>query len=70
MIENSRSLVLGNGEWFTVAARDNAPGIPFMPADQGAMTIVLRLKGSDLNDFRAGRLTLEQVKTRVQVGEF
>jgi hypothetical protein len=70
MIENSGPLVLGNNEWLTVAARDNAPGTPFMPADQGAMTIVLRVKGSDLSDFRAGRLTLEQMRTGVQVGEF
>jgi hypothetical protein len=71
MIENSGPLALGNNEWLTVAARDNATAGPFAAADQGgAMTIVLRVKGSDLNDFRAGRLTIDQVRTRVQVGEF
>ena len=34
------------------------------------MTLVLRVKGSDLSAFRAGRLTLEQVRSRVQIGEF
>jgi hypothetical protein len=70
MIENSGTLVLGPDEWLTVAARDNAPADPFMTGDQGAMTLVLRLKGSDLAAFRAGRLTLEQTRTRVQVGQF
>ncbi len=70
MIENSGPLVLGDNEWLTVAARDNAPGDPFMTADPDVMTLVLRIKGSDLNAFRAGRLTLEQVRSRVEIGEF
>jgi hypothetical protein len=71
IIENSAPLVLGNNEWLTVAARDNASTGPFAAADQGgAMTIVLRAKGSDLNDYRAGKLTLDQVRGRVQVTEF
>jgi hypothetical protein len=68
MIENSGAVVLGADEWLTVAARDNAPTDPLMPGDQ--MTLVLRVKGSDINAFRAGRLTLEQVRARVQAGEF
>jgi hypothetical protein len=69
MIENSGPLVLGTEEWLTVAARDNAPTDPFMPGDD-VITLVLRVKGSDLTAFRAGQLTLEQVRARVQVGEF
>ena len=68
MIENSGALVLGAEEWLTVAARDNAPTDPVMPGDQ--MTLVLRVKGSDIHAFRAGTLTLEQVRSRVQAGEF
>ena len=70
MIENSGALVLEGDEWLTVAARDNAPSDPFMPGGQDAMTLVIRIKGDDLAAFRAGQLTLEQVKARVQVGEF
>ena len=70
MIENSGALVLEGNEWLTVAARDNAPSDPFMPGGQDAMTLVIRIKGDDLNAFRAGRLTLEQVRARVLVGEF
>lgn len=70
MIENSGALVVGPDEWLTVAARDNAPSDPFMPGGQDAMTLVIRIKGSDLSAFRAGQLTLGQVRERVQVGEF
>lgn len=70
MIENSGSLVLGDEEWLTVAARDNAPTAPFITGDPDVVTLVLRVKGSDLNAFRARRLTLEQVRSRVQTGEF
>ena len=70
MIENSGSLVLGDNEWLTVAARDNAPTAPFISGDPDVVTLVLRVKGSDLSAFRAGRLTLEQVRSRVQIGEF
>jgi hypothetical protein len=70
MIENSGSLVLGDNEWLTVAARDNAPTAPFISGDPAVVTLVLRIQGSDLSAFRAGQLTLEQVRSRVQIGEF
>jgi hypothetical protein len=70
MIENSGSLVLGDNEWLTVAARDNAPTAPFISGDPAVVTLVLRIQGSDLSAFRAGQLTLEQVRSRVHVGEF
>ena len=70
MIENSGPLALGEDEWLTVAARDNAPVDPFMTGDPDVVTLVLRVKGGDVSAFRAGRLTLEQVRARVQIGEF
>ena len=70
MIENSAQLGLGDDEWLTVAARDNAPTGPFMSGDPNAVTLVIRVKGADLNGFRAGRLTLEQVRSRVEVSQF
>ena len=70
MIENSGPLVVAPDEWLTIAARDNAPADPFMPGDQGAMTLILRVRGSDLNAFRAGRLTLDETRARVEASEF
>jgi hypothetical protein len=70
MIENSGALTLGADEWLTVAARDNTPGNALVPGDQDVVTLILRLKGSDLHAFRAGRLTPDQVKARVVASEF
>ena len=62
--------MLGADEWLTVAARDNTPGNALVPGDQDVVTLILRLKGGDLNAFRAGRLTLDQVKARVVASQF
>lgn len=70
MVENSGPLVLNDDEWLTVAARDNAPTAPFISGNPEVVTLVLRVRGADLSAFRAGRLTLEQVRSRVQIGEF
>ncbi len=70
MIENSGPLMLGEDEWLTVAARDNAPTTPFLSGDPNVVTLVIRVKGSDISAFRAGALTLDEVRARVQVGEF
>jgi hypothetical protein len=70
MIENSGQLALADNEWLTVAARDNSSSRPFMSGDPDAVTLVLRVNGADLSSFRAGRLTLEQMRARVQVTKF
>src|SRR5688572_5187958 len=70
MIENSGSLVLGENEWLTVAARDNAPTAPFISGDPDVVTLVLRVKGSDLLAFRAGQIKIGRASCRVQIGEF
>jgi len=69
MIEQSGGLTLGADEWLAVAARDSAPGIPLV-GEPDSVTVILRLRGSDLAAFRAGKLTLEQVKARVVISEF
>ena len=70
MVENSGPLVLGDDEWLTIATRDNTPSDPFTTGDPDVTTLVYRIKGSDLNAFRAGQLTVDQVRSRVQIGEF
>jgi hypothetical protein len=62
-------VAVGPDEWLTVAARDNegplAPGSVY-----DAMTIMLRIKGSDLSAFRAGGLSREEATQRVELREF
>jgi hypothetical protein len=71
MIEHSGPLGLGPEEWLTVAARDNVPRDPLIPGDATDFSaIIFRMKGSDLTAFRAGRLTLEEARQKVEVREY
>jgi hypothetical protein len=70
MIENSTQLGLSAGEWLTVAARDNTSQGPLVTPNPNAVTLVLRISADDVNAFRAGRLTLQQARARVQVTTF
>jgi hypothetical protein len=69
MLEWGVTLPLQPTEWLTVAARDNEDVvIPGEAAD--VVTIIMRVKGSDLAEFRAGRLTGADIRRRVEVREF
>jgi hypothetical protein len=69
MLEWGVTLPLQPAEWLTVAARDNEDVvIPGEAAD--VVTIIMRVKGSDLTEFRAGRLTAADLRRRVEVREF
>lgn len=71
MLENSGPLGVSTDEWLVVAARDSEPGNRLVPGDAyDTTTWVLRVKGSDLAAFRAGRLTLDDARKRVDVREF
>ncbi len=71
MLDYSAPIGVGPDEWLTVAARDNEHRDRLMPGDAyDLMTIVLRVKGSDLAAFRADRLTREEARKRVEVREF
>ena len=67
MIRQSNQLEMRPGEWLTVAARDGSesPGQLSEPS-----TLILRIKGADLADFFAGRITLDEARRRVQVRGF
>jgi hypothetical protein len=71
MIENSGPLPLGDNEWLTVAARDNARPDRLVPGDTSNISsVVFRIKGSDLAMFRAGHMTLEEARAHVEVKQF
>lgn len=70
MLDHSHQLGLAADEWLTVAARGSeGPLVPNMVFDD-TVTIMLRIKGSDLADFRAGRLARDEARARVVVREF
>ena len=63
------SLAIGPDEWLTVAARDASGRL--MPGQiYDGITVTLRVRGSDLAAFRAGRLTREEARAKVDVREF
>jgi hypothetical protein len=66
MLEHSGALMVGPDEWLTAAARDNEPRDRLNPGDD-VRSIVLRVKGSDLTDLRAGRLSLDEALSQVEV---
>jgi hypothetical protein len=71
MIEYSSPLSIGSEEWLTVAARDNLPRDPLVPSDTSDFsTVTFRVKGSDLSAYRAGRITLDEVRKKVEVHEY
>jgi hypothetical protein len=69
MLEWGALLPLGSDEWLTVAARDNQDVI--MPGNApDVVTIILRVKGSDLAARLAGKVPLDELRRRVEVTEF
>lgn len=69
MLDNSKTLELRPEEWLTVAARGSEAGL--LPHEIYQLTTtVLRVKGSDLADFLAGRMTKDEARLRVEVRQF
>lgn len=69
MLENSNALGIRPDEWLTVAARD-ASGRLTPGQIYDGMTVMLRLRGSDLAAFRTGQITREEARAKVDVREF
>jgi hypothetical protein len=69
MLEHSKSLQMKPDEWLSVAARGSEGGL--LPNEIYQLpTSVLRVKGSDLADYLAGRLTKDEARQRVEVRLF
>ena len=72
MIAYSLPMGLGPDEFLTVGARDNMQRDSLAPPDpyEQIVTVLLRIKGSDLAAYRSGQIDREEVKKRVQIREF
>ena len=72
MIDFSAPMAIGNDEWLTVAARDNERRDSLAPQDpyEEVVTVLLRIKGSDLKDYRSGKIDKVEARKRVRIGEF
>lgn len=70
MLDYSGSLAIANDEWLAIAARDSeGPLLPNVVFDN-TVTITLRIRGADLADYRAGRITRDEALARIEVREF
>jgi hypothetical protein len=69
MLDYSRGLNLGSGEWLTVGARrDDAPRVGW--GDSDARTIQIRVRGTDLAAFLGGQISREEARQRIEVRVF
>jgi hypothetical protein len=69
MLDHSKSMDLAPDEWLTVAARGSEAGL--IPGEIYQLTtLVLRVKGSDLAEFLAGRLSKDEARQKVDVRQF
>lgn len=69
MLDYSRSLQVGDNEWLSVVARGEEDPIPTGLYDD-SQTLILRIKGSDLALFFAGKITRDEAKKRVVESQF
>jgi len=70
MLSHSSSLGIGPNEWLTVAAKGNVDRPRLAPADSDSRTRIFRLKGSDLADFLAGKISRDEALDRIEVRVF
>jgi hypothetical protein len=70
MLAHSSSLGIAANEWLTIAAKGNDDRPRLAPADSGSSTRIIRLRGQDLAEFLAGRITREEALQRIEVRVF
>jgi hypothetical protein len=66
MLAHSSALGIGPNEWLTIAAKGNDDRPRLAPADTASGTRMIRLRGSDLNEFLAGRITRDEALKRIE----
>ena len=72
MIDYSTPMNIGADQWLTVAARDDEGRNSLAPQDplEEVVTMIYRIKGSDLLAYRSGNIDRDAVRKRVQMSQF
>jgi hypothetical protein len=70
MLAHSSALGIGPGEWLTIAAKGGDDRPRLAPADSDARTRIIRLRGSDLADFLAGKISRDEALQKIEVQVF
>lgn len=69
MLDHGAPIGLADQEWLTVAARDSQERLG-PPDPNDILTLVLRIRGEHLRQFRAGELSRAEAEARVEAGDF
>jgi hypothetical protein len=69
MLDHSRGLAVGPVEWLTVVA-GGADNQPLTGMNDDAPQFIISIKGSDLADFLANRISHDEARQRIQVKVF
>lgn len=72
MIDYSTPMAIAPDQWLTVAARDDEGRDSMAPQDplEEVVTMIYRIKGSDLQEYRTGKIDRDEVRKRVQITQF
>lgn len=70
MLDHSRGLGLGPNEWLTIAARSNEVRPRLSPPDTDTGTVVIKVRGADLNAFLGGQISRDEARKRMDVRVF
>lgn len=72
MLDFGGPLQIGPDQWLTVAARDNERRDTLAPQDpfEEVVTMIYRIKGSDLAAYRSGKIDQDEARRRVKIGDF
>jgi hypothetical protein len=72
LLEHASSLGVGATEWVTVALRpdDEVPLVGASEPSEFTFTMVLRIRGGDLQAYRTGQLTRDEARQHVEVHVF
>ena len=72
MIDYSAPMQIGSDQWLTVAARDDEGGDSLAPPDplEEVVTMIYRIRGGDLQEYRQGKIDRDEVRRRVQLSQF
>ena len=72
MIDYSAPMQIAADQWLTVAARDDEGRDSLSPPDplEEVVTMIYRIKGSDLQEYRQGKIDRDEVRRRVQMSQF
>jgi hypothetical protein len=72
MLDYSPAMAIPADQWLTVAARDNERRDRLAPQDpfEQVVTVLIKIKGSELQAYRSGKIDKEEARRRVKIGEF